>query len=189
MAYGPITLDFSRKLYLLFAVIAVACVWMARNLRHSDAGRAMLAVRDHQLAAGALGIDPARTKITAFALSSFLAAVAGAMFALQQQYLTIEPFNLSMSVDFVAMIVIGGVGTVFGAVAGAMAFVFLGPLLEELGGYLPLLSELPSSQQSTVLFAILVCAFLVFEPRGLVGVWERVREGRARAGSGRKNRV
>jgi branched-chain amino acid transport system permease protein len=89
--------------------------------------------------------------------------------------LTIEPFNLAMSIDYVAMIVIGGIGTVFGAVAGALAFVVLAPMLEDLGAVLPLISELSSAQQSTVLFSVLVCLFLIFEPLGLFGLWMRGR--------------
>ena len=98
------------------------------------------------------------------------------MFALQQQYITVEPpFDLSMSVAYIAMIVLGGIGTVFGAVAGALAFTALTPIAEAVGQHLPLLSRLPSGQQSTVVFAVLVCAFLVFEPLGLYGLWLRIQ--------------
>ena len=85
------------------------------------------------------------------------------------------PFNLLLSVQHIAMIVLGGIGTVFGAVAGALAFVFLSPLLEIIGRHTPLLSELSSSQQSTLLFALLVIATLTFEPLGLYGIWLRIK--------------
>ncbi len=173
---GALELDFERKLYLVFTLIAVLTVLAARNLARSNTGRAMMAVRDHDLAASVMGVNPARAKITAFGISSFFAGIAGGMFALQQQFITVDPpFNLLLSVQYIAMIVLGGIGTVFGAVAGALAFVFLSPLLEMLGRATPLLNQLSSSMQSTLLFAVLVIACLIFEPLGLYGLWLRVK--------------
>ena len=173
---GDFAFNFERKLYVLFAVLMLASVWGIRNLGRSNAGRAMMAVRDHDLAAAVMGVNPARTKIIAFGLSSFVAGIAGAMFAFQQQFLTVEPpFNLLMSVQYIAMIVLGGIGTVFGAVAGPIAFIVLSPLMEALGRNLPLIDQLNSSQQSTLLFALLVMGFLIFEPLGLYGIWLRIK--------------
>ena len=173
---GEATFLSERVLYAIFLVIAVLTVLAARNLARSNTGRAMMAVRDHDVAAAVMGVDPARAKITAFALSSFFAGLAGGMFALQQQFITVDPpFNLLLSVQYIAMIVLGGIGTVFGAVAGALAFVFLSPLLEIVGRATPGLDQLSSSLQSTLLFAILVIGCLVFEPLGLYGLWLRVK--------------
>jgi len=80
-----------------------------------------------------------------------------------------------MSVDYIAIIVLGGIGTTFGAVAGAIAFVALSPVAELVGTYIPLLNQLSSGQQSTVLFAVIVLSFLVFEPLGLYGIWLRIK--------------
>lgn len=169
-------LDYTRKLYILFIALAWFTVVVARNLARSNTGRAMMAVRDQDVAAAVMGINPARTKIIAFGVSSFFAGVAGSMFALQQQYLTVEPpFDLMMSVQYIAMIVLGGIGTVFGAVAGALAFVMLEPLLEAVGRVTPIIDQLSSSQQSTLLFAALVIVVLIFEPLGIYGVWLRVK--------------
>lgn len=176
LQWGPLQLTFERKIYFLFLVLAASSTWFARNLRRSATGRAMIAVRDHDLAAEVLGVSAARTKIIAFGLSSFLAGVAGGMFAFQQQYITIDPpFDLNMSVHYIAIIVLGGIGTVFGAVAGAIAFVALGPLADAVGHHVPLLAELSSAQRSNLLFASVVIAFLVFEPLGLYGVWLRIQ--------------
>ena len=173
---GPLLLTFERKLYAVFLVIALLTVLAARNLARSNTGRAMMAVRDHDVAAAVMGVNPARTKIVAFGLSSFFAGIAGSMFALQQQFITVDPpFNLLLSVQYIAMIVLGGIGTVFGAVAGAVAFVFLSPLLEILGRATPGLDQLSSSLQSTLLFALLVIGTLVYEPLGLYGLWLRVK--------------
>ncbi len=173
---GPLALTFERKLYLLYLPITVGVAWLCRNLQRSNTGRAMMAVRDSDLAAAALGISPARAKITAFGVSSFLAGVAGAMFAWQQQYITVEPpFDLQLSVIYIAMIVLGGLGTTFGAVWGAVLVVLLTPLSQEIGRTIPGLDALSSAQQATVVTAIVVCALLVFEPLGLLGVWLRVK--------------
>lgn len=173
---GDHRIGFDQKLYFLFLPLAVGAAWWSRNIARSDIGRAMMAVRDHDLAASVLGVSPARTKVIAFGVSSFLAGVAGAMFAFQQQYITIEPpFDLNMSIQYIAMIVLGGVGTTFGAVAGAIAFVVLTPLAERVGDSVPLIDQLSSHQQSTVLFALLVIGFLIFEPLGLMGIWLRIK--------------
>ena len=173
---GPLELTFERKLWFLFLAIAAVAAMATKNLQRSPTGRAMMAVRDHDLAAAVLGVDPARTKIIAFGLSSFLAGIAGAMFAWQQQYITIEPpFDLNMSVQYIAIIVFGGLGTTFGAIAGTIGFTFLTPLVEQFGRGLPLIGALSSSQRSSLLFAALVCTFLVVEPLGLLGIWLRIK--------------
>lgn len=175
MVYGPVTLGWDQKLYFIFLAIAAAVAWMARNLARSNAGRAMMAVRDHDLAAAALGVNPARAKILAFAISSFLAGVAGAMFALQQRTITVEYFDLAVSIDYIAMIVLGGIGSVFGAIAGAIAFVFLRKLIQILGPEIPWVGDLPTGLQTGVLFSILVIAVLVIEPLGIWGLWMRLK--------------
>ncbi|MBE7451326.1 MAG: branched-chain amino acid ABC transporter permease [Kofleriaceae bacterium] len=175
MAYGPVILDWDQKLYFIFLVVAVLVAWAARNLTRSNAGRTMMAVRDQDLAAAALGVNPVRAKLLAFATSSFIAGVAGGMFALQQRTVTVEYFNLQISVEYVAMIVLGGIGTVWGAVAGAIAFVILGKLMQTLAPSLPYISQLPTGLQTAVLFSILVIVVLVIEPLGLFGLWLRVK--------------
>lgn len=169
-------IGFPIKLYFLYLCIAGSVVMLGVNLRRSHTGRAMMAVRDSDLAAEALGVNPAKTKIMAFGISSFLAGVAGAMYAYEQQYITVEPpFDLHMSVHYIAMIVIGGVGTIFGAVAGAITLVMLSPLIETITADLPLLSELTSAQRSTLVFSVMVCGFLIFEPLGLLGIYLRLK--------------
>ena len=172
---GSYEFDFEQKLYFLFLIIAGFSAMCAKNIARSNIGRAMVAVRDHDLAAAVLGVDPGKTKIIAFGISSFFAGIAGAMYAFQQQYITADPFNLAMSVEYIAIIVLGGIGTTFGAVAGAIAFVVLGPLAELFGEYIPYFNELSGGQQETLLFAGIVIGFLIFEPLGLFGIWLRIK--------------
>lgn len=171
-----VEVTFAQRLYVLYVPLAIAATLLTQNIRRSRLGRAMVAVRDSDLAATALGIRPARVKVGAFVVSSFMAGVAGAMFAFQQQYLTVHPpFDLNMSVQYIAMIVLGGVGTTFGGVAGALAFVMLTPFAEMVGRQLPFMAGLSSAQQSTVLFSLVMIMVLVWEPLGLYGVWLRVK--------------
>lgn len=177
---GPIELTFERKLYFFFLLIALIAAFAAKNVQRTNTGRAMMAVRDHDVAAAVMGVHPSKAKIISFGLSSFFAGIAGSMFACQQQYITIEPpFDLNMSVQYIAIIVLGGVGSVFGAIWGAIVFVVLSPLAENmfeaLKPYLPLLSGLSAAQQATLLFSLVVVGFLIFEPLGLLGFWLRVK--------------
>ena len=139
-----------------------------------------MAVRDRDTTAAVLGIDPSQTKFIAFGLSSFIAGVAGAMYAYAHPTISLdvttgEPFSLQFSVIFLAMVVLGGVGTTFGAVWGALAFTLLFPLAEELGALLPFPTAFSSEQQAALIFFPLLCLFLVFEPLGLLGIWLRVK--------------
>ncbi len=172
---GFVALEFNQLLYYIFVLLAVACAWMTKNIHRSTTGRAMMAVRDQDLAAAVLGVRPARTKVIAFGLSSFFAGLAGGMYALEQTYLTVNNFNLHMSIEYIAMIVLGGIGTLFGAIAGAIGYVAIEPLTELIGGFIPFMNEWSNKQQSSVLFALVVVGFLVFEPLGLFGVWLRVK--------------
>ena len=175
MAYGPLILDWDQKVYFAFVAVAALVAWTAKNLLRSNAGRAMMAVRDRDLAAATLGVDPVRAKLTAFGASSFLAGVAGGMFALQQRTVTVEYFNIQVSVEYIAMIVLGGIGSVYGAVAGAIAFVFAVKLMQTVAPELPLVSQLPTGLQTAVLFSVLVIGVLVIEPLGLLGLWLRIK--------------
>lgn len=173
---GPYSFGSAHQIYVIYVIIAVLVVLFATNLRRSHTGRAMAAVRDRDVAAAVMGVNVSRAKFEAFGISSFLAGVAGAMFGFQQQFVTVDPpFNLFMSIDYIAMIVLGGIGTVVGAVLGALAFVMLGPLAEGLLGGVGVLGDLTSSQQQRMLLAIVVAIFLVAEPLGIYGVWLRVK--------------
>ena len=172
---GPWILKPTQILYFVVAPISLVCIWVCRNIQRSNTGRAMMAVRDGELAAGALGVDAARTKILAFGISSAFAGLAGGLYALAHPVVTLEPFNLHMSVEFIAIVVLGGVGTTFGAVSGAIAFLLLHPLASQLGGFLPFPEAFSSEHRAALLFYPVLCLFLVIEPFGLYGLWLRVK--------------
>ncbi|WP_395958933.1 branched-chain amino acid ABC transporter permease [Actinomadura sp. 6N118] len=169
-----------QKLYLLMLVMLVLFAVLARNLMRSRVGRAFAAVRDRDIAAAIIGVDLRRYKLLAFAVSSFYAGVAGALMYTVAGYFDPGSFNLLLSVQFIAMILIGGVATVSGSIMGAMFITLLPRITREMPGVLPFISseskETPNIfQVETVLYGLLIIVFLILEPRGLFGIWTRIR--------------
>ncbi|GAA2588639.1 branched-chain amino acid ABC transporter permease [Actinomadura fulvescens] len=169
-----------QKLYLLMLVMLVLFAVLARNLMRSRVGRAFAAVRDRDIAAAIIGVDLRRCKLLAFAISSFYAGAAGALMYTVAGYFDPGSFNLLLSVQFIAMILIGGVATVSGSIMGAMFITLLPRITRELPGVLPFISsesgDAPNIfQVETVLYGLLIIVFLILEPRGLFGIWTRIR--------------
>ena len=168
--------------FFLFAVpILLVLAVAARNIVRTRSGRAFQAIRDREIAAAVIGVDVARYKVTAFALSSFYAAVSGALLGSYLRHVTPASFDLFASVQFVAMIIVGGVGSVYGSIFGALFIVLIPRLVEQWSPYLPLASQSAAGGGLTVftlnqvIFGLLIVGFLVAEPSGLAGMWARLR--------------
>jgi branched-chain amino acid transport system permease protein len=150
----------------------------AANLGRSYVGRAFVAVRDRDISAEILGVNLLRYKVLAFTLGAFYAGVAGGLLGYFYGAITAEYFSFSLSVFYVAAIIVGGLGRVLGSVLGAVFMTFvpesLRLLSSSLSGSLPAMANLllPMGQ---VVFGALIIAFLIFEPHGLAQVWSRVR--------------
>ena len=177
------TLDRQKKLFLLGFVLLLIFGLAAKNLMRSKIGRALSAIRDRDLAASMMGIDLSRYKTVAFVISSFFAGVAGALIYTVIGRILPESFNLLLSVEYIAMILIGGVATVSGAVMGAAFITFLPLIVRTMAGF-PLfgfISTSPGGGFPTVahieeiLFGLLIVVFLILEPLGLYGIWIRIR--------------
>ncbi|OIP11664.1 MAG: branched-chain amino acid ABC transporter permease [Rhodocyclales bacterium CG17_big_fil_post_rev_8_21_14_2_50_68_7] len=168
-----------RSKYLITLVVVTLLALAAKNMARSTVGRAWMAVRDMDVAAEVIGIRLMRTKLMAFAMSSFYCGVAGALYA--YTYLgTVEPegFNLDLSFRILFMIIIGGVGTVLGSFLGA-AFIVLLPI--GLDNLLPVLfgNVLPTgitSNLQLIVFGGLIIFFLIVEPHGLARLWQIGKE-------------
>jgi branched-chain amino acid transport system permease protein len=168
--------------YLLTLGIVTVLAVFAKNLMRSETGRTFMAVRDMDLAAEVIGIRMMRTKLLAFAISSFYCGIAGALFAFC--YLgTVEPeaFNLDLSFRILFMVIIGGVGSILGSFLGA-AFITLLPIflnsmarpIENLLGV-----TLPAGLMSNlelIVFGALIIFFLIVEPHGLARLWQIAKE-------------
>jgi branched-chain amino acid transport system permease protein len=166
-----------RAWYYILLLAAAATLLLCLNLLRARSGRAWAAVRANETVAEALGISAAGYKLLAFVVSSAVTSVAGALFAYYRGFVSIEVFSLFLSIQYVAMIIIGGLGSLLGALLGAI-FVTLFPYAIEAG-----LRLLPGAQgYAGVIFAVNYAAFgvvmilfLVLEPQGLVGIWRRLQ--------------
>jgi branched-chain amino acid transport system permease protein len=174
------SLTADQNLYFLMLVLLLVFALGARNLARSRVGRAFSAVRDRDMAAEMMGINLPRTKTVAFGISSFYAGCAGALIYSIIGFFEPNSFSLLLSVQFIAMVLIGGAGTVSGTIMGALFISLLPTLTRELPSYLPVISaqvtETPNIYQlESILYGLLIVGFLLFEPRGLFGIWVRIR--------------
>ena len=166
--------------YIVWILVALVAL-TSKNLVRSRTGRAMQAVRDRDVAAEAIGIRLARYKVLAFVVSSSLAALAGALFGSYQQFVAPGDFGLFVSLQYIAMIVVGGVGTTFGPILGALFITAVPRLIEQYSDKIPGVATSPGAKGITVfslnqaIFGVLIIAFLVLEPRGLAALWLRVK--------------
>jgi branched-chain amino acid transport system permease protein len=175
---GPFTRQ--QQLFWLMLVMLVLFAVAARNLARSDVGRAFTAIRDRDIAAAVIGVNLFKQKTVAFAISSFYAGCFGALFYLT--FLNVNPlqFNLLLSVLFLIMVLVGGVGTISGAIAGAFLIAVLPRFTQWLASEIPFISSDPQGIPNYdhlrfVLYGLLIILFLMFEPRGLFGIWFRIR--------------
>jgi branched-chain amino acid transport system permease protein len=170
-----------RKYVLTLAIVAVMAL-LAKNMMRSQTGRAFMAVRDMDVAASVIGIPMMRTKLLAFAISSFYCGVAGALYA--YTYLgTVEPeaFTLDLSFRILFMVIIGGVGSILGSFLGA-AFITLLPILLSVlsAAFSHATGTEPShamlSNLELIIFGGLIIFFLIVEPHGLARLWQIAKE-------------
>ncbi len=176
-AIGAWMLTDARAWYFVLLGAAGATVLFSLNLLRSRTGRAWRAIHGREAVAGALGISVHRAKLSAFVITSMLTAVAGSLFAYFRGFVSVEAFSLFLTIQYVAMIIIGGMGSILGAILGTV-FVILFPytiewLMQALGVADTLSSMVFAVNYSG--FGLVMILFLVFEPQGLVGIWRRVQ--------------
>jgi branched-chain amino acid transport system permease protein len=168
------------QLYLFLLFFVVLAIAGTMNLMRSRIGRAFIAIRDQDIAAEIIGIDIFRYKLWAFAISSFYAGVTGVLYTYYLGIANYEQFQISVSIDYLAMIIIGGLGSVLGSIFGAV-FVTLLPIatrwtLEAFGGFFfsqaDLLNIIPNLR--LVVFGALIIVFLALEPEGLNRLWRNI---------------
>ena len=167
-----------RKFYYLLLLFAVAAVLSGRNLFRTRIGRALIAVRDRDIAAELIGVSLFRYKLLAFGLSSFYAGVAGGLWGFYTNVITPEHFTIVLSIDYLAMIIVGGLGSIIGTIFGVIFMTILPELLTTIS----LLLKDTFGQITTLLsaikglvFAVTIILFLIFEPEGLAEIWRRIK--------------
>jgi len=170
-----ITLTSGQQFFLLILPVLVLSALFAGNVMRSRAGRAFKAVRDNEVGATVMGVNLFETKMGAFILSSFLAGIAGALFASFSRYVIPNYWSLALSIEFVAAIIVGGIASIWGSILGA-AFVFGLPLVIDQFSLLPVGSSsggLSSGDLNALIYGVLIIAFLLFEPGGVIGLARR----------------
>jgi branched-chain amino acid transport system permease protein len=161
--------------YFVLLAFAALALLISVNLQRSRTGRAWRALHARDVVAGALGIDVQRFKLMAFILSSTMTAVAGALFAYYRNFVSIDAFSLYLTVQYVAMIIIGGMGSIPGALLGA-CFVILFPYgIEAVAALLPPRFANMVFALDYAAFGVVMILFLLLEPAGLIGIWRRIR--------------
>ncbi len=174
-------LEAEQKFYFFGLLVLLVMGLLAKNLVRSRIGRALAAVRDRDMAAEIIGVSLTRYKMIAFAISSFYAGVAGALIWMFIGFINPVSFNLLLSIQYVAMVLIGGVATISGSIMGAVFITFLPRIVDKLSDFLPFISDastggfLTKFQLEEMLFGLLIVGFLVLEPLGLYGLWVRIR--------------
>jgi branched-chain amino acid transport system permease protein len=160
--------------YYVMLVVAILAGYSVRNLMRTRYGRCLVAVRDNDRAADAMGMHPGLTKVYAFALAGFFAGVAGALHAYVYRGAGFESFTLHHSITYLAMAIVGGLGTLIGSFFGPVAIMLLDLGVENLSQYAG--SVLPGAKNlATALkpltFGTVIVLFLMFEPRGIANWW------------------
>ena len=164
--------------YYVSLVVVVLLGFAVRNLLRSKHGRCLVAVRDNDRAADAMGIHPGFTKIYAFALSGFFAGVAGALHAYLWRGVGFESFLLHHSISYLAMAIVGGLGTLVGSFVGPAAILMLELQMENfaefVGHYVTAVGDVATAFRP-LSFGLVIVLFLMFEPRGIANWWRIAR--------------
>lgn len=175
---GGFSFDSNMSYYYLTVIILMFTTLYATNLIRTRTGRAFLAVRDRDMAAQIMGINLFNYKVMAFAISSFFIGISGALLAHFTMIVSPEFYSFQVSIEYLAMILVGGLGSVFGSILGAL-FITLLPvgldtMISVLSGFLPNINQILSSFKELV-FGLVIILFLIFEPGGLAQIWTNIR--------------
>jgi len=169
-----------RTFFYVIFVCLVFLTWVAVNLVRTRFGRAFIAIRDNDRAAEGMGVPIFQYKLLSFAISSFFAGIGGALYAYYMMSITPEPFNLWLSIEFIAMIIIGGLGSIPGAAFGAIFIVGLNEVLSLATEYLMNVgasagAAITIAPLREFVYGLAIILFIIFEPKGLAEVWRIVR--------------
>jgi branched-chain amino acid transport system permease protein len=176
--FGPFHFDDRIHLYYLTFVLAVAATLVLKNIIRSRSGRAFVAIRDRYLAAEVIGVNVFKYRLMSFAVSSFFAGIAGALMAQFIEVITHESFTIIQSVDYLAMCIIGGLGSILGGFFGVGFWFMLERILEVVNTALN--SAYPDHVTwfvsiREIVFGLVIILFLIFEPDGLAARWRTIK--------------
>ncbi len=186
LVIGPWQLNSDRDFYHLLITITILLTLAARNLIKTKVGRAFVALRDADIAAETMGVNLMYYKTLAFAVSAFYTGLAGGLYAFVLRFIEPQIFSLLMSILFLAMVVVGGLGSIFGSIAGACLLSWLDLELRNilsipyLGEWLEVLSRsffsiTGVSNIQLIVYGAIMVSIILFEPLGIYGIWIRTK--------------
>ncbi|HEY8358730.1 MAG TPA: branched-chain amino acid ABC transporter permease [Ramlibacter sp.] len=168
-----------RAFYWFCLAMCALALLVVLNLRRSYIGRALVAIRDNDIAARTMGISLVRYKLLAFLISAALTGVAGALMGIYMGIVSVEGYPFLLSIEALAIIIVGGIGSVLGAVFGTIFIITMPELFSmltsSLGGRMADLMTTSAHEMKTVLYGLAIILFLRFDPRGLRGIWHDLR--------------
>ncbi|MFW6145492.1 MAG: branched-chain amino acid ABC transporter permease, partial [bacterium] len=164
-----------KSFFYLILVLVVLSIIFATNVFRTNVGRAFIAIRDRDIAAELVGINVFKFKLLAFGLSSFYAGIAGGLWAYHVNSISPEHFPLWLSIRYIAMVIIGGLGSRIGAIFGAAFVILIPEVLSAIASLVHLDVGVLSSLQQIV-FGMLIILFLIVEPDGLAELWSRIKK-------------
>jgi branched-chain amino acid transport system permease protein len=174
-----IDLSSDRAFYWFCLVMCILAVLVTLNLRRSYVGRALVAIRDNDIAARTMGINLVRFKLLAFLVSAALTGLAGALMGMYLSIVSVEGYPFLLSIEALAIVIVGGLGSVLGAVFGTIFIVALPELFSLLtswlGGRMQDVMTSSAHEIKSVLYGLAIIGFLRFDPRGLRGIWHDIR--------------
>lgn len=172
---GSMIFNSPKSFYYIAIPIAILMTFFATNIVRTRVGRAFIAIRDNDIAAEVMGINLYVYKLLAFFTACFFAGIAGSLWAHYSRVALPDAYNLTVSIWFIGMLIVGGIGSVLGVILGTAFIKILDQLVVILGTVLarafPAISSNITASLSTMLFGIVIILFLVFEPRGLAHRW------------------
>jgi branched-chain amino acid transport system permease protein len=175
---GSFALDTDKRIFCLIYIIVIATVFFSRNLFRSKPGKAFIAIRDQAISAEVMGVNLLKYKLMSFGISSYFVGTAGALMAYQAKLISPETFPITVAIDYLGMIIIGGMGSILGSIFGAIFITLLPEILRlvttALAATYPDLVTVFSSLKELV-FGILVILFLIFEPSGIAARWHAIK--------------
>lgn len=181
LSIGGYALDSDEKKYFFLLAVTFLMLAAANNIMRTRIGRAFVAIRDRDIAAEAIGVNLTWYKVLSFAISSFYAGVAGGLYSYTLGYIHPEHFTLLLSIQYIAMIIVGGMGSIVGTVFGAVFIVvtpeFIKMFAQGLGNLIPAVAGRYDEEWNIAAFGLMIMLFLIFEPGGLYALWNRVKTG------------
>ena len=169
-----ISFETETRFYYLSLAVLIICILWAKNILRSPTGRALTAIRDSETAAQAMGINLAKYKTMAFSISAFFTGLAGCLYAHKLTFVNPESFTILVSIEFLAMIIIGGMGSLHGAVYGTAFIIFLPQVIIMTKDYMPKYLADQTGLESA-LYGIMIVLFILFEPMGIYGRWLKTK--------------